>query len=307
MWHSFPVHNRIQLSCLRWFAAKFALLYREYRAWALSLLSRRLNGALAVCPHLWSIMQGASCIIGKLLKHWTVFNSLKTSHWVYSGWSLWEMCVTAKSNRLQRVNDTDMTRANFPMSILYPVRIQNKSSFLCHIFRSDPIINRCVPKDLFTIAKEYIENIISFLNASELLSKALVDLYMARWIILALCGISMGKHESFAACKPLEITLQFVTCGTERVSIEEGCGLLGGSPPPPPPTPWPLFCSACLSERLVMYEDLPTPCLENWHNFFFFGRKKRSPPPHTLSPPFSGLAQHYGLHPIVKHLPWINH
>lgn len=59
------------------------------------------------------------------------------------------------------------------------------------VYASEPIINRCVPKDLFVIAQQYIENIISFLNASELLSKALVDLYMARWIILALCGISM--------------------------------------------------------------------------------------------------------------------
>ncbi|XP_030851510.1 choline transporter-like protein 1 isoform X3 [Strongylocentrotus purpuratus] len=59
------------------------------------------------------------------------------------------------------------------------------------VYASEPIINRCVPQDLFVIAKEYIENIISFLNASELLSKALVDLYMARWIILGLCGLSL--------------------------------------------------------------------------------------------------------------------
>ncbi|XP_072172583.1 choline transporter-like protein 1 [Diadema setosum] len=59
------------------------------------------------------------------------------------------------------------------------------------VFASEPIINRCVPKNLFTIAQAYLENIISFLNASELLSKALVDLYMARFIILGLCAISL--------------------------------------------------------------------------------------------------------------------
>ena len=75
-------------------------------------------------------------------------------------------------------------------------------------------------------------------------------------------------------------------------------------PPPPPPPPWLqflfvclfVFLLACLSERSVMYEDTPTPCLGNWLHFFFFEEREfffvRVPLPATT---FSGLVQH---HPI---------
>ena len=44
------------------------------------------------------------------------------------------------------------------------------------------------------------------------------------------------------------------------------------------------FFITCLSERSVIYEDTPTPCLESWLAFFspFFlggGEKKKVPPP----------------------------
>ena len=35
----------------------------------------------------------------------------------------------------------------------------------------------------------------------------------------------------------------------------------------------PFFLLACLSERLVMYEDTPKLCMENWCNFFWVRKK----------------------------------
>ena len=66
---------------------------------------------------------------------------------------------------------------------------------------------------------------------------------------------------------------------------------------------------ACLSDRLVMYEDsqdTPTPCLGNWLNFFssFFKQMSENTPPSDLFRGWCGIA--YGLHPIVKQLPWKN-
>ena len=58
-------------------------------------------------------------------------------------------------------------------------------------------------------------------------------------------------------------------------------------PPPPPLAPVSLSLSlslslVCLSERSVMYEDIPLPCVWEIDSTFFFRKKKRikkAPPP----------------------------
>ncbi|XP_041463983.1 choline transporter-like protein 1 isoform X1 [Lytechinus variegatus] len=112
-----------------------------------------------------------------------------------------EVCVSQCPNRVLNsttdyktfAEETDSKICNYPVDLADYETAGVGINGPCPnvVFASKPIINRCVPQDLFVIAKEYIENIISFLNASELLSKALVDLYMARWIILALCAVSL--------------------------------------------------------------------------------------------------------------------
>ncbi|KAJ8040264.1 Choline transporter-like protein 1 [Holothuria leucospilota] len=59
------------------------------------------------------------------------------------------------------------------------------------VLDSKPILNRCIPNDVKELAEAQINDIVDFLNASEFISKALMDLYVARWWILGLCIISM--------------------------------------------------------------------------------------------------------------------
>ncbi|XP_071837695.1 choline transporter-like protein 1 isoform X3 [Apostichopus japonicus] len=59
------------------------------------------------------------------------------------------------------------------------------------VMDSQPILSRCIPNDVQTLAEAQISDIVDFLNASEFISKALMDLYVARWWILGLCLISM--------------------------------------------------------------------------------------------------------------------
>ena len=59
----------------------------------------------------------------------------------------------------------------------------------------------------------------------------------------------------------------------------------------------PFFLLACLSERLVMYQDSPTPCLGNWPSNFDEEKKSVGVPPSPPPPPpppqstCSGLAR----------------
>ena len=68
-----------------------------------------------------------------------------------------------------------------------------------------------------------------------------------------------------------------------------------------------------LSESLVMYEDTPILCMENWHNFFEEEKKvSESPPPLPPSPkpPFPtkwfrvSTASQPALYPISNHPRW---
>ncbi|XP_072031971.1 choline transporter-like protein 1 isoform X2 [Amphiura filiformis] len=59
------------------------------------------------------------------------------------------------------------------------------------VYESKNIINRCVPVQLEEFVREFIDNVIEALNSAELISKALADVYMARWAILAMCVIAL--------------------------------------------------------------------------------------------------------------------
>ena len=67
------------------------------------------------------------------------------------------------------------------------------------------------------------------------------------------------------------------------------------------------FLLACLPERLVIYEDTPTPCMENRPNFFEDGEKVTAsslPPPPP--PPTPNNFFRAGLHINLKHPCWNN-
>ena len=66
------------------------------------------------------------------------------------------------------------------------------------------------------------------------------------------------------------------------------------------------FCFlACLSERLFMYEDTPTPCIGNWHNFFEEAIVWAPTPPRAEQL-YQGWHGINSLHLILKHPHWKN-
>ncbi|GFO10729.1 choline transporter-like protein 1 [Plakobranchus ocellatus] len=105
------------------------------------------------------------------------------------------------------------------------------------IYKSEPLLNRCIPRNLTTI-EDWLEtnianNIIAYLNKSNIFQKALRDLYDSWNIIIALCFLAVGRLASMRKMAGSLLTARQRISSTPRIHqapvIGPGLFRLGGS------------------------------------------------------------------------------
>lgn len=60
-------------------------------------------------------------------------------------------------------------------------------------FFSEPLLNRCVPKQIFSTADAIFSKFFDFLNSSDIFHKVLHDLMTGWREMLILCFVALGK------------------------------------------------------------------------------------------------------------------
>lgn len=109
------------------------------------------------------------------------------------------MCPSSDLQQMEDVAHFSLTTGSLLCEYDIPVdeytKYQGSAKGPCPkvpVLASQPILNRCIPKDLVALGTNVTSDIIGFLNTSDLLQKILNDLYMSWKEMLVLCFIAVA-------------------------------------------------------------------------------------------------------------------